>query len=93
MATEGERIARLEALQENDEKAQQALATRVEQIDEKVDKLVESLNALEKKLCGWRGFFGGVTVTISALSGLIGAGLVTAIKSLWQSLTGGGGAN
>jgi len=89
--SEAERIARLEAQQQEGERVHEAVFERMDKYEKKLDEIGKSVSQIEMKLSGWRGFLGGAMFVLTSIGGLIGA----ALMSLWHTMTGtgGGGAN
>jgi L-rhamnose isomerase len=85
--TDAERIARLEAQQQEGDRVHADIAKRLDKQEVALDQIRGDVAEIKLKLSGWRGFLGGAMFVLTSIGGLIGA----ALMSLWHTLTGTGG--
>jgi len=84
--TDAERIAKLEAKQQESERVHTDIARRLDKHEAALEQIRTDVGEIKLKLSGWRGFLGGAMFVLTSIGGLIGA----AIMSLWHALTSNG---
>lgn len=82
--TDAERIARLEAQQQEGERVHQALFDRLDDQQEQLDTICKDVSEIKGTIRQYRGFIGGVIFTVSALGAAIGA----VATAFWKKIAG-----
>lgn len=82
--SDAERLARLEAQQQEGQRVHEALFDRMEDQQERLDSISSDVSEIKGTLQRYKGFAGGVMFALTSLGVLIGA----LLAALWKKLVG-----